>query len=475
MGIPVLFKNLVENYDDLLINAVSSERTNHNLYLDLNCAIHPCCREENDEGIMIEKILKKITDLVILVKPEKEVFIAIDGVCPKAKMIQQRSRRHKSILENKPWDTNMISPGTPFMKKLSILLKEKFTDTKYVISDSDECGEGEHKILQRLKEKNNETSVIYGLDADLIMLSLVSHKPNIYLLRERTEYNIENLPVKGEYIYMIIDSLKDDICKKIPNIPQSVAIDDYIFICFLLGNDFIKNSPSLNLRYDGLNTLVSLYNSVQKDYRYNFQIINRSIKELINYEYLKRFIEKCEKEETDRMFRIFSIRKKQSNRCKAILSTIVDKDESYEYKEYNKPILNINQEYHIFRDKNWVKRYNEYLDYDTKTNINLQITNLPKEYIKSLLWTTHYYFDECIDWNYAYDFSHSPSLHDLKHYILHNDNIVFEKNDKIPSSLEQLLFIMPKETLKSLGIKEKSIFTPREDKYLLKRYGWEIH
>jgi 5'-3' exonuclease len=254
-----------------------------------------------------------------------------------------------------------------------------------------------------------------------------------------------------------------------------VAIDDYIFICFLLGNDFIKNSPSLCLRYDGMNTLVSLYNSVQKDYRYNFQIINRSIKELINYEYLKRFIEKCEKEETDRMFRIFSIRKKQSNRCKTILSTIVDKDESYEYKEYNKPILNINQEYHIFRDKNWVKRYNEYLDYDTKTNINLQITNLPKEYIKSLLWTTHYYFDECIDWNYAYDFSHSPSLHDLKHYILHNDNIVFEKNDKIPSSLEQLLFIMPKETLKSLGIKEKSIFTPREDKYLLKRYGWEIH
>ena len=475
MGIPVLFKNLVENYDDLLINAVSSDRTNHNLYLDLNCAIHPCCREETDEGVMIENIVKKIIELVNLAKPEKEVFIAIDGVCPKAKMIQQRSRRHKSILEKKPWDTNMISPGTPFMKKLSIVLNKIFTDKKYVISDSDECGEGEHKILQRLKEKNNETSVIYGLDADLIMLSLVSHKPNIYLLRERTEYNIENLPVKGEYIYMIIDSLKDDICKKIPNIPQSVAIDDYIFICFLLGNDFIKNSPSLNLRYDGLNTLVSLYNAVQKDYRYNFQIINRSTKDLINYEYLKRFIERCEKEETDRMFRIFSIRKKQSNRCKAILSAIVDKDESDEYKEYNKPILNINQEYHVFRDKNWVKRYNEYLDYDTKTNSNLQSIQLPKEYIKSLLWTTHYYFHECIDWNYAYNFSHSPSLKDVKEYILHNDYIFLEKNDKIPSSLEQLLFIMPKETLKSLGIKEKSNFTPKEDKYLLKRYGWEIH
>ena len=72
-----------------------------------------------------------------------------------------------------------------------------------------------------------------------------------------------------------------------------MAIDDYIFITFFLGNDFIKNSPSLNLRYDGLNTLISLYNSVQKDYRYKFQIINRSTKDLINYEYLKRFIEKC--------------------------------------------------------------------------------------------------------------------------------------------------------------------------------------
>jgi 5'-3' exonuclease len=475
MGIPVLFKNLVENYDDLLINAISSERINHNLYLDLNCAIHPCCRGEIDEGVMIEKIVKKIIELENLVNPEKEVFIAIDGVCPKAKMIQQRSRRHKSILENKPWDTNMISPGTPFMKKLSIVLKKIFTDKKYVISDSNEHGEGEHKILQRIKKNNdNINSVIYGLDADLIMLSLVSHKPNIFLLRERTEYNIENIPVNGEYIYMNIDSLKEEIYKSIPNIPKSVAIDDYIFITFFLGNDFIKNSPSLNLRYDGLNTLISLYNSVQKDYRYNFQIINRSTKDLINYEYLKRFLEKCEMNETDRMFRIFHIRKKQSNRCKAILSAIVDKNESTEYKEYNKPILNINQEYHIFRDKNWVKRYNEYLEYDTKTNSNLQSIQLPKEYIKSLLWTVHYYFNECIDWNYAYDFSHSPSLKDVKEYILHNDNIVLEKNNKKPCSKEQLLFIMPKETLKSLGMKSCNKFIPNE-KFLLKRYGWEIH
>ena len=464
MGIPVLFKNLVGNYDDLLINASSSERKNHNLYLDLNCAIHPCCNGETDETIMIDKIIKKIVDLVNLVNPMKEVFVAIDGVCPKAKMIQQRSRRHKSILENKPWDTNMISPGTPFMGKLSIALKNTFTDKKYIISDSEESGEGEHKILQRVKQKDkDENSVVYGLDADLIMLSLVSRNPNIYLLRERTEYNIENIPVMGEYIYMIIDSLKKDICQQIPNISDSVAIDDYIFICFFLGNDFIKNSPSLNLRYGGLDTLISIYNSIQRDYRNNFQIINRSRKDLINYEYLKRFIEKCELKETERLFQIFHIRQKQSNRCKSILSRIVDKTEYEDYKEYNKPILNINQEYRIFRDKNWTKRYSEYLEYD-----------LSKEYIQSLLWTTQYYFNECIDWNYAYDYSHSPSLYDLKNHIIHNENIVLKKNETIPSSNDQLRFIMPEKSLKVLRLKGDTAFIPN-DKHLLKRYGWEIH
>ena len=41
--------------------------------------------------------------------------IAIDGPAPKAKMIQQRTRRHKSVLEGKTWDTNAITPGTNFM------------------------------------------------------------------------------------------------------------------------------------------------------------------------------------------------------------------------------------------------------------------------------------------------------------------------------------------------------------------------
>jgi len=84
--------------------------------------------------------------------------------------------------------------------------------SKIIFSDTTERGEGEHKILQYIKKNNIQKSVIYGLDADLIMLSIVSNKENIYLLRERTEYNIED--TDNDYIYLNIDKLKELITSK---------------------------------------------------------------------------------------------------------------------------------------------------------------------------------------------------------------------------------------------------------------------
>jgi 5'-3' exonuclease len=51
------------------------------------------------------------------------VFVAFDGVAPLAKMKQQKQRRYKSyllrtLLKKKTWNTNAITPGTPFMNDL---------------------------------------------------------------------------------------------------------------------------------------------------------------------------------------------------------------------------------------------------------------------------------------------------------------------------------------------------------------------
>ena len=204
MGIPLFFRYLVNNYDDLLTSNKQLLDCD-NLYLDLNCAIHYCCREvlknesfsltkQNEiENKMIQFVIQYIEILVEYSKPKKLLYIAIDGPAPKAKLNQQRMRRFKKFYDKKTndelktkfkeeidtnpvWDTNAITPGTVFMNKLSIHLKKYFEnrkDLKVIISDSNIPGEGEHKLLKHLREnyKENDFNMIYGLDADLISLS----------------------------------------------------------------------------------------------------------------------------------------------------------------------------------------------------------------------------------------------------------------------------------------------------------------
>ena len=204
------------------------------------------------------------------------VFIAIDGPAPRAKMEQQRHRRLKSSQEEKIWDTNAITPGTEFMEKLNSFLLRKIKEipVKCILSDSNEPGEGEHKLMKFIDSTPLNTShYVYGLDADLIMLSMI-RKHSIHLLRERTEYNFEQ--TDDEYVSLSIPLLKTCLYETIhiPDIQLSKnhLIHDYLFLCFLLGNDFILNTPSINIRYNGIQTLLFAYKNLQRKYLGQFYL-----------------------------------------------------------------------------------------------------------------------------------------------------------------------------------------------------------
>jgi len=468
MGIPVYFKTLVSEYSDTILNKDKYNDIN-SLFFDLNCLIHPSVRGLTDEDEMITKILSDITKLIEYTGVKKLVYIAIDGIAPKGKMKQQRQRRFKSALERKyssdnSWNTNAISPGTYFMSKLNEALKAfiKTLKIKTILSDSDERGEGEHKILHYIKTNELSNKIcIYGLDADLIMLSMVSRKDNIVLLRERTEYNIEK--TENDYIYLKIDPLKDHIIQSldIDQANKQQIINDYIFICFLLGNDFMNHIPSLNLRYGGHDLLLQVYSELQKRYQGYFQLIDYEQPDLLHMTFFKEFIQEISLKETVTMRKIFLIRERQSKKIhnqyyndfrnlKEYLMDILhneylhtdklislediysfqrdslsDKDSSKKMIE-NLPILYSSQE---------KKEYNE-MKYSDK---------LCEDYMKSLLWTTHYYFDKCCDWRFSTEYNEAPLTEHLFRYIT-DHKVIVEYNDNEFSNYEQLSYIFPKDS-----------------------------
>ena len=500
MGIPVLFKTLLTDYQDI-IEPVSSQPID-NLFFDLNCLIHPACAsiDTGNENEMIDKIISDINFYISLTNPSF-IYIAIDGTAPKAKMIQQQSRRLKSVLENKSWDTNAITPGTKFMNTLNQRLHSSYdSNSSIIISDSSEPGEGEHKILQYMKSHKQmiqkQQNCIYGLDADLIMLSLVSTISNIYLLRERTSFNIEQ--IEGDYLYMNIDNLKKQILSEFPGIPKQTILNDYIFICFLLGNDFIKASPSLSLRYNGLYHLIDAYKECQAKNFNKFYLINPKTKSLIHWNHFKEFIAYLASHETMYMKEMYDIRLKQHRKYKRIYDNIQKNTTSIVNKSTNsfpvedimrhKPVIFMEQEISIFSDfENWVDNYNLFSITGslkaTKHSIQPNITNLCFHYIESLLWTAHYYFDECISYSWGYKYEYSPTLHDLSIYLQTHKRIKINENKQPYSCIEQLYFVLPIQSFHLVegleyphGLQESYYPSKITKEYsLLKRYDWECH
>jgi len=468
MGIPVYFKTLVSDYSDTILHKDKYDDIN-SLFFDLNCLIHPSVRGLTDEDEMITKILSDITKLIEYTGVKELIYIAIDGIAPASKMKQQRQRRFKSALErkyndNNSWNTNAISPGTYFMKKLNISLKAfiKTLKIKTILSDSDERGEGEHKILHYIKENNLTSKIcIYGLDADLIMLSLVSRKDKIVLLRERTEYNIEK--TENDYIYLKIDPLKDHIIRSL-NLNRIIdvdqIIDDYIFICFLLGNDFMNHIPSLNLRYGGHDLLLRIYSDLQNRYQGYFQLIDHDKSDLLHMTFFKEFIQEISSKEKETMRKIFSIRERQSKK--------INNEYYNDFKNLKEYLMESHQDEGKIIDKclslEDIYRYQRDSLSD-KDGSKKMIENLPilysrerkeynqmkyndklcEDYMKSLLWTTHYYFDKCIDWRFSTKYNEVPLIEHLFRYIT-NHKIELEHNDTEFSNYEQLSYIFPNDS-----------------------------
>lgn len=319
MGVPKFFRWLSERYPSIsMLIAESRIPEFDSLYLDMNGIIHNCTHSDSDsptfrmtEDQMFIAIFNYIEHLFGKIKPKKLFYMAVDGVAPRAKMNQQRARRFRTALDAEnakekaiqqglempkedAFDSNCITPGTEFMQKLTKQLKyfinkkiSEDTDwqgVEIVLSGHEVPGEGEHKIMEYIRcskaqpdYESNVRHCLYGLDADLIMLGLLSHDPHFCLLREEVTFGRQvskkpkelehqnfyllHLSVVREYLELEFQELEQDGVLDFPFDMERV-IDDFILMAFFVGNDFLPNLPNLHINEGALALMFKLYKEV---------------------------------------------------------------------------------------------------------------------------------------------------------------------------------------------------------------------
>ncbi|TKS75349.1 5'-3' exoribonuclease 2 [Collichthys lucidus] len=370
MGVPAFFRWLSRKYSSIVVHCVEekgkecngvripvdttkpnpNEVEFDNLYLDMNGIIHPCTHPEDkpapkNEDEMMVAIFEYIDRLFNIVRPRRVLYMAIDGVAPRAKMNQQRSRRFRAskegveLVEEKNrmreeviqrggylppeeikerFDSNCITPGTEFMDNLAQCLRYYVADrlsndpgwrnVVVFLSDASVPGEGEHKIMDFIRRQRaqpnhdpNTHHCLCGADADLIMLGLATHEPNFTIIREEFKPNkprpcalcgqmgheikdcqgvarekqgqhdefADSMPAsEQEFIFIRLCVLREYLARELTmaSLPFPFdferSVDDWVFMCFFVGNDFLPHLPSLEIREGAIDRLVNIYKDV---------------------------------------------------------------------------------------------------------------------------------------------------------------------------------------------------------------------
>jgi len=232
MGIKNYLTNITEIFPKIL-----EKKTPKNvdiLCVDLNSILHKVCHKSKSNDEFQTKLLTELNKLLRKFKP-KTFALFTDGQAVLAKARLQIKRREKYLYSQSSdsISTLNLTPGTPFMDSVDNFvddyLNELGIDVFY--SSSKIKNEGELKMFQFLKNKNESKICIVGNDADLIVLAL-SNTPllDLYI------YNFKNFIS----LYKLIDSLSKLSETKF-NFKYHPIRKDMVLISLLLGNDYNKH------------------------------------------------------------------------------------------------------------------------------------------------------------------------------------------------------------------------------------------
>nr|XP_015803747.2 5'-3' exoribonuclease 2 [Nothobranchius furzeri] len=607
MGVPAFFRWLSRKYPSIIVHCleekgkecngvripVDTTKPNpnevefDNLYLDMNGIIHPCTHPEDkpapkNEDEMMVAIFEYIDRLFNIVRPRRVLYMAIDGVAPRAKMNQQRSRRFRAskegveLMEEKSrvreeiiqrggflppedikerFDSNCITPGTEFMDNLARCLRYYVADRlsndpgwKNIVvflSDASVPGEGEHKIMDFIRRQRaqpnhdpNTHHCLCGADADLIMLGLATHEPNFTIIREEFKPNkprpcalcgqmghelkecagvarekqgkndefADSMPAaEQEFIFIRLCVLREYLSRELTmaSLPFPFdferSVDDWVFMCFFVGNDFLPHLPSLEIREGAIDRLVNIYKDVV--HKTGGYLTHNGFVNLERVEMIMQAVGVAEdnifkkRKEDDENFKRRNKEKRKRMRAEqqgpAFLTTGQFAPQALGRRDRPEPVQNArHQAYGMrmhsnmdaaqslkatmknggnpsasFSDSRGAKRKAEDSDSEPEPEDNVRLweegwkqryykskfdvdatdegfrTKVVQSYVEGLCWVLRYYYQGCGSWKWYFPFHYAPFASDFKD--INGMFTDFEKDTKPFKPLEQLMSVFP--------------------------------
>lgn len=518
MGIPSFFKELVKKHKDTYYGMVAGKQLCDYLFLDYNGIVYKVYQAMKDskkidtslnktsmENVIIDEVIKYTQHIVNeVVQPKKLLFFSLDGPAPRMKMVQQRSRRYKGYqfkewsnaqkekykMPIEPsWDPSAnISPGTEFMEKLANKILEigkqkgfygsHGSKLQVLISNSNVPGEGEHKFMpiirnmRKNKSEHDSPIFVYGGDADLIVLAMSTHKSKITVFREVAgEHELKETLQGYEFVGLDIDR-----CRKAfhgvltknyakPDIQELRVLNDYNFLTYLAGNDFIISLPFFKIRRGGLDRVIAIYNQLRSKYDYLIDYHpDTQTEPKIHHEFFRELIQKCADQEQT----LLELQQKNVEKLlRGGRDSRYDREDEmtpYEidlqryqhwdicspgnplYEEYKDEFKKINYRQSSEAWKEEYYRYFAGISYQNREEFDRVVEDMCVNYLESLVFTLRYYFVGCPSWRWHYRYRVSPFPSDilrvLTNKITNINDISFAK-DSPYTPFQQLLLILP--------------------------------
>jgi 5'-3' exonuclease len=391
----------------------------------------------------VKHVCDSIIDLVEKVGPKKKLVLCVDGCAPVSKQNQMRARRMggNEHVDKGGFDSNNLSVGTYFMSilmshingmiNLMITNDKKWGELEVIFSTDKACGEGEHKLNAFIKAHPNESHCFYGLDADLIMLSLITHVKRVYILRDNLYPNGE--AEKNTWFLVDIDLIRSNLLglMKWENSDDTNTINDFVFICFMIGNDFLPHIPEIEIISGGIEFMIEQYNVIGA--KHGHMTKQGKISTKFNKDALVEFITLI------------------SNNEGVVISEKVGDSRYFEDAIAKKYATLKNDEYVVDMTK-YKAEYNS-------VKIGGDISKVCDHYLDGLNWVLNYYISGTVDWDWYYPNHYAPFASDLLKQIP-----IYEfKHNRVNKPVDillQLASIIPERNANFLPTPLRSLIAP---------------